>query len=881
MGFPQHEIANVKTGPGELAFDATIDGKTHHLWFRTETEVQPGVEAALAACLMPAMRSGGTLTMSEPISPRVLRTQREYQAIQRAWSLEWPFGMPPLEEVEVVGSTYTPERRAPTGRVAAFFSGGVDSWSTVLENPDLTDLIFVRGADIVESTHSEELGDRVEARLGAAAAELGLGFHVVRTNLRELSDRLLPWEANYGCALAATALFAGRAFDRILIAGDSDYEVQVKFGANWMVDQLWSTENLEIVDDGGHLSRMQRVERIASHPLVQKTLRICWRNPDDAYNCGHCRKCLTTMAALDAVDALEAVETLPSEVDLEALAKIEVSYVVSLTLWEDKLDAARAAGKTDLEAAIRTVVERGKRNIGLPASYRRRRTPPPPSPGDPASTAPALLATPETARALADASAAALLVGGYDGSGNYGDIALLDAALALLEVLEPGLLVLPVVERQFASTHEAMAGEFANPPQHVLYFDGEGEGGGGLVPVTPPKALDLGVSYLYGGGFLNASWGERKLAMLRAVEKQLAEAWTVVRVSSGLQVDAKWIEGLGASDKALLHSFDFLGARDDPSAAALEQLGGGLRVTNTGDDAVGLLGSLPAAEAAESEALEVNVHFAEHAWVTDDSDAVRDFDVGLLAELQRIADRPLRVRPLLAYLDPRVDERPGWEPFAAACAEQGIEVGEARILRPATVAAEAPELSRAFLTVSSSFHVALTSLLLGVPALLLRDNPYYDQKAKSLLTDFDLPAEFSPSSQDDPSRSAELIAGALLGDGERTRARLRGAATAVRRRRAEAETGLIARLGRGGLTAIGSLRQTPSGASLRPFEKRAEAAEERAQAAEQRGTEAEERSAEVEKRATAAEAQVNEMMASHSWKLTAPLRRLVTRLRHR
>ncbi|MDQ2630081.1 MAG: hypothetical protein M3Y75_03760, partial [Actinomycetota bacterium] len=150
---PHHKISNLDISPGELSFDATVDGETYGLWFRTETEVEPGPEAALATCMLPAMRSGGTLTMDEPISPRVLRTQREFQAIQRAWSLEWDFfGIPPLREVEVTAPTYAAERRAPTGRVAAFFSGGVDSWSMVLENPDLTDLIFVRGADIVEST---------------------------------------------------------------------------------------------------------------------------------------------------------------------------------------------------------------------------------------------------------------------------------------------------------------------------------------------------------------------------------------------------------------------------------------------------------------------------------------------------------------------------------------------------------------------------------------------------------------------------------------------------------------------------------------------------------------------------------------------------------
>ena len=39
-----------------------------------------------------------------PISPRLLRNQLEYQGIQSAWSRGWPFGDPPLREVEVDGA---------------------------------------------------------------------------------------------------------------------------------------------------------------------------------------------------------------------------------------------------------------------------------------------------------------------------------------------------------------------------------------------------------------------------------------------------------------------------------------------------------------------------------------------------------------------------------------------------------------------------------------------------------------------------------------------------------------------------------------------------------------------------------------------------------
>lgn len=424
-----------------------------------------------------------------------------------------------------------------------------------------------------------------------------------------------------------------------------------------------------------------------------------------------------------------------------------------------------------------------------------------------------LLATPETARALAEAGAVAFLVGSYDGSGNYGDIAQLDGALRMLGKLDGSLLILPVLERQFATTHRTLANDLLHQLEHVLYFDdGAGEFDDGLVSLTPP-GLGFALSYLYGGGFLNPSWGERKLAMLRAVEETMQGAAAVTRIASGQQVDAGWIAGLEDGDARLLASFEMLGARDDVSARALSQLGREIFAPNTGDDAVGVIA---AGSVEHGKGAEVNVHIAEHEWVTSRPDEVRDFDVGLLAELSRLAERPLRVRPLLAYLDPRIDERPGLERFAAACEERGIEVGEPRVLRPASIAELAPELGSALLTVSCSYHVALTSLLLAVPAVILRDNPYYDQKARGLLGDFALPDFFSPSSDDDPGRCAAEIAAVLLSEeGEAMRQRLEKAADEVRRRRFEAEANLLARVARGAVLATATPPSSTAGTGQR------------------------------------------------------------------
>lgn len=370
---PRHEIADFEMSPGELSFEARIGDRAQRVWIRTESAVLPTPDAALAACLMPAMRFGGRLEISEPLSPRLMRDQGEFQAIQRAWSRAWTFGEPPLQEVELLAQRDHTRERIQTGRVATFLSGGVDSWATVLDHPEVTDLIFVRGFDLQYSDRDQlALTDEVEARMRWAAAELGLPLHVVETNLRRFTEPLAQWGASFGTAMAAVALFFEPLFDRVLIAGDSDYETQAPMGSNLLVDRLWSTENLEIVDDGGRRSRVERTAAIAGHPAVQQTLRVCWLNHGEAYNCGRCRKCLVTMIALEALGMRNQVVTFPKEMDIAPLADVVIEHPVALRLWEDALDATRAAHRPDLESVLEACVIRNRRGLGLPPETRHR-----------------------------------------------------------------------------------------------------------------------------------------------------------------------------------------------------------------------------------------------------------------------------------------------------------------------------------------------------------------------------------------------------------------------------------------------------------------------------------------------------------------------------
>ena len=373
---PQQEIRDLAASSGELSFEARLHGREpQRIWFRSDTEVVPSADAALATCLMPAMRHGGTLEIDEPISPLVLRNQRDFQAIQKGWSYGWSYGEEPLDEVEVKAPSRSPGSLTPTGRVATFFSGGVDSFAAIVANPEVTDLIFVRGVDILPRlAHQDGLAHEVETRLREAGAELGKPLHVVDTNVRDLSDPLIRWEPYFACPLVAIAHFFAPLFDRVIIAGDIDFEVQPLMGATMLVDQLWSSEELEIVDWGGRFSRERRVEMIAGHPVAHRYLRTCWENPGGAYNCGHCRKCQLTMISLELNGVLRKVKTFPDELDLGVLAETSLNQPIALALWEDLLDHVRDEGRDDIAPALEAFVAKGRSTMGLAQSYRTRQS---------------------------------------------------------------------------------------------------------------------------------------------------------------------------------------------------------------------------------------------------------------------------------------------------------------------------------------------------------------------------------------------------------------------------------------------------------------------------------------------------------------------------
>ena len=314
-----------------------------------------GTEPFLAAALFAAMKVNASLHVATPTSPMLLRGVDRIQKIYGVWDRS-------LTRVPVMAEGGLPVAPSPDRQVACFFSGGVNSFYSVLEHLDEIDqLIFVRGFDIRRDY--QEVWDRIAVSIRDAAAELGKPIVEVDTNFQEYSDQFLNWNFYFGAALAGVSLALSSMFRKVYIPASHSYAQLLPWGSSPLVDPLWSTESLEIVHDGCEAGRIEKVARIARSETALKYLRVCFQNrrPEwkDAYNCGQCEKCLRTMLNLYLVGALDRCQTFGHTLDLDAIARMPAPTAGALPLVMENLEAAeRQQADPALIAALRESLHR-------------------------------------------------------------------------------------------------------------------------------------------------------------------------------------------------------------------------------------------------------------------------------------------------------------------------------------------------------------------------------------------------------------------------------------------------------------------------------------------------------------------------------------------
>lgn len=318
MGKEKIHIDTPPTLERSRQVEYTIRVGQHHypIYFQCQQPLLTDhVEAWLACALLPAMAAGHDIYINGPISKRLANTLPEIIQLYHSWQ-------PSLYSSQVSANSTAEREAQQTGRVASFFSGGVDSFYTLFENLDeITDLIFVRGFDI--RLDDDVLYHASSRAVHAVAAAFDLNVIEIKTNVRELIDPYAPWgDLGYGTPLFAIAHLLSEELDRIFVPSAFDRGNLLPSGTHPSLDPLWSSEQIEIVHHGCEATRMQKVERIAHSDVTLNNLRVCFNKPNNSLNCGKCKKCLMTMLHLHIHGRLEHSTSFPTKIDPDVIRNI-------------------------------------------------------------------------------------------------------------------------------------------------------------------------------------------------------------------------------------------------------------------------------------------------------------------------------------------------------------------------------------------------------------------------------------------------------------------------------------------------------------------------------------------------------------------------------
>jgi hypothetical protein len=199
-------------------------------------------------------------------------------------------------------------------KTAAFFSGGVDAYNTLISHMDEKPiLVTLWGADI---SFDDQVGwNLVNHYIGGIASNNKLDYVSIKTSFRrfldeaELSKYVIDktgnnWWYGYQHGIGVIGHAAPFAYQykvkTIYIASSFTQEDRSTCASDPSIDNYVKFCGSQVIHDGFEYSRQDKVNRISDY--VKRTgtpiqLRVCWES-EGGSNCCHCEKCHLTILCL-------------------------------------------------------------------------------------------------------------------------------------------------------------------------------------------------------------------------------------------------------------------------------------------------------------------------------------------------------------------------------------------------------------------------------------------------------------------------------------------------------------------------------------------------------------------------------------------------------
>ncbi|WP_293865026.1 hypothetical protein [uncultured Alsobacter sp.] len=285
------------------------------LWFSVPSAyrdfLSSGLDAALAALLFPAMRTGEDIVLSGDVdSLFYYHACGPLQALLRC-------SHPDLKPINVFAKRVG-DRRPPRAKgVMTGFSRGVDSFSMIarhyhsrlVSDLELTHLCL---NDIwAEDNDLDSANPYVQRRFEctrAAAEEVGLPLLLINSNVGAFY-RGIRFEDTHTIRNTAAAMALNNGVSTYLYASGYPIRYQTPMPTGDMarldliVLPLLSGTAFRATSGDAETPRIEKTRRLLDYDVAQRHLQVCSNGVES--NCSRCTKCMRTQLALDMLRGLD------------------------------------------------------------------------------------------------------------------------------------------------------------------------------------------------------------------------------------------------------------------------------------------------------------------------------------------------------------------------------------------------------------------------------------------------------------------------------------------------------------------------------------------------------------------------------------------------
>lgn len=348
---------------GEVAYDDPSHAAEVY-WFEVPRPLSGALTTSgnpwLVALLPLAVTLGERLRVSARTDRLLVENARELVRIWKCW-------YPGLSIVPIEAELDDGDGHRGAGRTAAFFSGGIDSFFTVLRPNDprqavqgVDDLLSVWGFDV--PLENVEEFRRMREALRSGADELAKEHVAVATNIRQTRWKRTDWGGlAHNCALASVALALESRWGNVLIGSTHGYADLQPWGSHPLTDPLLSSRGTRVIHHGAAYTRVEKTAAVAQSSIALKVLRVCWRSRAEV-NCGACEKCYRTMTTLWLLGALERCPTFrPGSFDRSKIGRIYCRTESDVSFLREIRALAVQMRRTEVARAIDRSIARSRR----------------------------------------------------------------------------------------------------------------------------------------------------------------------------------------------------------------------------------------------------------------------------------------------------------------------------------------------------------------------------------------------------------------------------------------------------------------------------------------------------------------------------------------